>query len=323
MPISILKLLSSTEFRSGEAISRELGISRASVHNLMERAKQLGVDVQAVRGKGYRLAEPYSWLELDRLAARLAERGYRLHLHEQVDSTNSRLLDLAQQGQCHKCVVAAEWQSQGRGRRGRHWWAPLGGGLTFSLLWHFQRPLTALSGLSLAVGVGLARALRGMGVAEARLKWPNDILVEGRKLAGILIETHGDVLSAASAVIGIGINVRAVPEGEASRGFEPVALEDALGRLPDRNEVLIALLHELDGVLKVFDVQGFVPFVAEWHALHAWQGRPVQVVGAGGHDVLQGIALGVDEAGVLRLETAEGLRLIHSGEVSLRPGVAK
>jgi BirA family biotin operon repressor/biotin-[acetyl-CoA-carboxylase] ligase len=323
MPISILKLLSSTEFRSGEAISRELGVSRASVHNLMERAKQLGVEVQAVRGKGYRLAEPYSWLELDRLERGLGPRGYRLRVQEQVDSTNTRLLDLAQQGQCHKCVVAAEWQSHGRGRRGRHWCSPLGGGLTFSLLWHFQRPLTALSGLSLAVGVGLARALRGMGVGEARLKWPNDILVDGRKLAGILIETHGDVLSAASAVIGIGVNVRTVPDDGEARGFRPVALEDVLGRLPDRNEVLIAMLHELDGVLKLFDAQGFAPFADEWQSLHAWQGSRVQVIGASGNDILHGIALGVDEAGVLRLDTGEGVRLIHSGEVSLRPGAAK
>lgn len=320
MPFSILKLLSSTEFRSGEDISRELGISRASVHNLIERAKQLGVAIQAVRGKGYRLAEPYSWLDPERLGARLEASGYGLHLHEQLDSTNSQLLNLAQQGQCQKCVVAAEWQSQGRGRRGRNWWAPPGSGLTFSLLWRFQRPLTALSGLSLAVGVGLVRALRGMGVADAALKWPNDVLVGERKLAGILIETHGDVLSAASAVIGIGVNIRSVPEGVETPGFAPVAMEDVIGHMPDRNDVLLGLLSELDDVLRRFDLQGFAPFAAEWQSMHAWQGRPVRVVGAGGSDELKGIALGVDEAGVLRIETAEGIRLIHSGEVSLRPG---
>lgn len=322
MPFSILKLLSSQEFRSGEEISRELGISRASVHNLMERARLLGVDIQAVRGKGYRLAEEYSWLERDRLHRRLSEIGYTLHLHEQVDSTNSQLLGLAQQGQAHKSVLAAEWQSQGRGRRGRTWWAPLGTGLTFSLLWRFQRPLTALSGLSLAVGVALARALRTLGVESAALKWPNDILVDGRKLAGILIETHGDMLSAASAVIGVGINVRNVPYSAETRGFSLIAMEDVLGRMPDRNDVLLAMLHELNEVLKLFDAQGFAPFVDEWQSMHAWQGLPVQVIAAGGDSVVNGRALGVDEAGVLRLATDDGVQLVHSGEVSLRLGAA-
>jgi len=320
MLFSVLKLLSPHEFRSGEEISLALDVSRASVHNMIERARRSGVDIQAVRGKGYRLAEPYSWLDLELLSARLATQGYGLHLHDEVDSTNSRLLGLAQQGLVHKSVLATEWQSNGRGRRGRNWWAPLGSGLTFSLLWRFQRPLTALSGLSLAVGVALARGLRAMGVATASLKWPNDVLVDGRKLAGILIETQGDMLSAASAVIGVGVNVRTLSDAEEARDFLPVSIEDVLGRMPDRNEVLLSLLHEMNTVLTTFDRQGFAPFVDEWQRLHAWQGEPVRVVGADGETIAEGRVLGVDDAGVLLLETAEGIRLIHSGEVSLRPG---
>lgn len=322
MPFPVLKLLSSDEFRSGEDISRDLGVSRASVHNLVARAREFGVTIQAVRGKGYRLAERYSWLQAERLAGPMAGSGYTLLLHEQVDSTNSLLLGLAQQGQPHKSVLAAEWQAHGRGRRGRTWWAPLGSGLTFSLLWRFQRPLTALSGLSLAVGLALARGFRSLGVEDVQVKWPNDILVGGRKLAGILIETHGDMLSAATAVIGIGVNVRTALAASEARDFQPVAVEDVLGKQLDRNEVLLHLLAELDAVLKTFDNQGFAPFVGAWEAMHAWQGKPVQVIGAGGQSILEGEALGVDETGVLRLSTADGIRLVHSGEVSLRSGVA-
>lgn len=322
MPFSVLKLLSPDEFRSGEEISHALGVSRASVHNLVERAREFGVEIQAVRGKGYRLAEPYSWLETERLAGPLAHTGYSLLLHEQVDSTNSLLLNLAQQGQVHKSVLAAEWQSQGRGRRGRTWLAPLGSGLTFSLLWRFQRPLTALSGLSLAVGLALVRGLHGLGVTDAKVKWPNDILIDGRKLAGILIETHGDMLSSAAAVIGVGLNIRGVPEPAEGRDFSPVSLEDVMGRMPDRNDVLLRLLHELDEVLRSFDRYGFEPFVEEWQRMHAWQGRPVRVIGAGGQNVLEGVALGVDGSGVLCVETADGVQQIHSGEVSLRAGAA-
>ncbi len=321
MPFPVLKLLSPDEFRSGEAISGEMGISRASVHNRVAQARGLGVVIQAVRGKGYRLAERYSWLEPERLAVALAPSGYQVLVHEQVDSTNSLLLNLAQEGQPHKSVLAAEWQAQGRGRRGRTWLAPLGSGLTFSLLWRFQRPLTALSGLSLAVGLALARGFRALGIEAVRLKWPNDILLDGRKLAGILIETHGDMLSAATAVIGIGVNVRWAMAATDAMDFQPIAMADVLGDHLDRNEVLVHLLSQLDTVLKAFDQTGFAPLAEEWQRLHIWQNRPVRVIG-GGHIRMEGVALGVDEAGALRLDTANGIRLVHSGEVSLRPGVA-
>lgn len=320
MPIQVLKLLSADQFRSGEEISHRLGMSRAHVHNMVARARELGVAIQAVRGQGYRLAEPYSWLDGERLA-QAALRGYEVLLHPEVESTNSLLLDLAQRGQVHKSVLAAEWQSGGRGRRGRAWLSPLGGGLTFSLLWRFNRPLTALSGLSLAIGVALARGLHALGVGGARLKWPNDVLVDGGKLAGILIETHGDMLSAATAVIGIGVNVRSLAEADRPSEYAATAIEDVLPGQVDRNELLLRLLTELDAVLHGFDQHGFAPFRDEWQALHVWQGQTVRVVGAG-RDELVGIALGVDETGVLLIETADGVRAVHSGEVSLRPGLA-
>lgn len=317
MPLSVLKLLSHEDFRSGEEISRRLGLSRASVHNLVERARALGVDIQAVRGRGYRLAVPYSWLAPARLDAGAAALGYRLHIHDMLDSTNTHLLAAAQSGQAHASVVVAEMQTRGRGRRGREWLAPLGSSLAFSLLWRFQRPLTALSGLSLAVGVGLVRALRAMGLQAAQVKWPNDVLLGGKKLAGILIETHGDMLGAAAAVIGIGINVRADLALAERLGMPAASLEEGLGAAPDRNDVLLGVLTALAGVLSEFDAHGFKPFVLEWEAMHAWQGLPVSVTGMG-RDTLEGRAAGVDESGSLRLETAVGVQQIYSGEVGLR-----
>jgi BirA family biotin operon repressor/biotin-[acetyl-CoA-carboxylase] ligase len=211
MPLSVLRLLSHDRFRSGEELSRRLALSRASIHNLVARAREMGVDVQAVRGRGYRLGLPYSWLDAARLVPAGEAAGYAIQVHDRLASTNAHLLSLAQQGAAHKCVAVAEMQTDGRGRRGRSWLAEPGSGLTFSLLWRFRRPLTALSGLSLAVGVGVVRALHRQGVDAARVKWPNDILLAGGKLAGILIETQGDMLGDAAAVIGIGINVRLGP----------------------------------------------------------------------------------------------------------------
>ncbi len=317
MPLSVLKLLSHDRFQSGEVLSRILGLSRASVHNLVERAREMGVEVHAVRGRGYRLAEPCSWLDSARLAN--GGVGFVVEVHGQLVSTNSHVLEIAQRGGPHKHVTVTEIQSAGRGRRGRAWLAQLGGGLTFSLLWRFRRPLTALSGLSLVVGLGLARALHRIGVSAARVKWPNDILVDDAKLAGILIETQGDMLGDAVAVIGIGLNVRAGKALHSRVENRLTSLADLMDDVPDRNDLLLAILKELDAVLIDFDAGGFPPFAEEWQAWHAWQERRVYVQGMG-QGVLEGVAAGVDKTGALRVVTSAGERLVHSGEVSLRLG---
>ncbi len=318
MPLPVLRLLSPDEFRSGEDIARHLSVTRASVNNAVRAAQLQGVEIHAVRGRGYRLATRYDWLDAAYLDKAVSATGFAFQVHERLDSTNSHLLSLAQQGAAHKSVVAAEMQVDGRGRRGRAWHAQLGRGLTFSLLWRFQRPLTALSGLSLVVGLALARCLRRLGADAVAVKWPNDVLLGDGKLAGILIETQGDVLSGASAVIGIGLNLAVTPEIARQAGVPVASLNQALTRLPERNDLLLAILHDLDSDLRRFDAEGFAPFADPWVRLHAYQDQSVAIHGANGL-VRQGRALGVDLAGALLLETAEGVVAIHSGEVSLRP----
>lgn len=320
LPLAVLKLLSHDGFRSGEEIARALALSRAAVHQAVERARALGVAIHAVRGLGYRLAEPMSWLNAEVLQRGGAEADYELELFEEIASTNSHLLNVAQDGVSHRRVSVAELQAAGRGRRGRVWHSPLGAGLTFSLLWRFQRPLAALSGLSLAVGVALVRTLRTVGVSAARLKWPNDVLVAERKLAGILVETQGDMLGPAAAVIGIGINVQRCQRDVAHGTVGAVSLAEVLaGQPPDRNDLLLAILSELDCVLSSFDRAGFAPFVEEWQTVNAWPRRQVMITGLGMESV-EGCLLGVDRHGALRLNTATGVRTILVGEVSLRPG---
>jgi BirA family biotin operon repressor/biotin-[acetyl-CoA-carboxylase] ligase len=318
MPISVLRLLSAEEFRSGEAIARQLSVTRASVNNAVQEAQRLGVDIHAVRGRGYRLAERYDWLDAARLHAAQTSPDFIFQVHERLDSTNTHLLAQAQQGAAHKSVVAAEMQSSGRGRRGRTWHARLGRSLTFSVLWRFQRPLTALSGLSLVVGLVLARCMQDLGAEAVRLKWPNDVLLGEGKLAGILIETQGDVLSGASAVIGIGLNLAAGPDLVRQAGVPVASLNDVVARLPERNSLLLAILKMLDAALSRFDAEGFAPFAQDWMRLHAYQHHQVAIYGAQGR-MHQGRALGVDPTGALLLETADGVAVIHSGEVSLRP----
>ena len=171
--------------------------------------------------------------------------------------------------------------------------------------------------LTLATGIALARALRAAGARDAQLKWPNDVVASGAKLAGILIEMQGDVLGPSAAVIGIGVNVRPDPAVSARVDQPLTDLETASGTTVDRSELLARLLRELVAVLDVFAAQGFAPLRAEWQSLHAQQGRGVSLALPDGRTVA-GTAKGVADDGALLLETAEGISRHHSGEISLR-----
>lgn len=318
----VLRELSAARFRSGEEIATRLSLSRATVHNALAEARALGLELYSVTGRGYRLVEPVVWLDEEVLQGALGPLGFLIRVADQVDSTNARLMQQAREepGAAHKQVLVAEWQHAGRGRRGRSWQAVPGGALLFSVLWRFDRPIAALSGLSLVVGLALVRALRGLGVAEVQMKWPNDILWRGRKLAGLLIELEGDMLSPGSAVIGLGLNIRLPDEMKAAID-QPVAdLSEALAEI-DRNRILTAILGALDAIFAEFERGGFAALKTEWQAAHAYQGQAVRVQ-RGSMDVsgeiLHGIAHGVDNQGALLLDTPQGRLTLYSGEVTVR-----
>jgi len=315
-PIAILQRLSHRHFCSGSEIASQLGVSRASVHNALASAKALGVEVFAVHGRGYRLVEPLSWLNADALQAQLGTQGWSLDFALQRESTNRHLMDLSRQCAPHRQIVLTEWQSAGRGRRGRGWQALPGGGLLFSVLWRFSRPVGALSGLSLAVGVALAEGLQKQGMDAVQLKWPNDLLWQGRKLGGILIELEGDMLGPGNAVIGVGLNVR-LPDALRARIDQPTAdVFEALGAC-DRNALLLSLLDALDVELTAFEQSGFAPARSRWEALHAWQNQPVRVL-LGNGETQEGVLRGIDAQGALRVDDGGVIHTLHSGEVSVR-----
>jgi BirA family biotin operon repressor/biotin-[acetyl-CoA-carboxylase] ligase len=234
------------------------------------------------------------------------------------DSTNSELARRATAGAPAGSVVVADRQSAGRGRRGRTWLSAGESSLTFSLLWRHAGPPARLAGLSLAVGVAVARALEGLGATGIRLKWPNDVLLvdadgAAAKLAGVLVELASD-RRGSQAVIGIGLNLRPPPDELP----QPAAgLVSALPRLPDRHEVLAALLAELAEVLAAFAAGGFAAVRPEWLCRHAWQDQAVQVAGDG-DDAAAGVCRGVDDDGALLLESTGGVQRIYAGDVSLR-----
>lgn len=314
----VLRLLADGEFHSGEAMARALGVSRGTVWNALAAIEAAGVEVFRVHKRGYRLPRTVELLEPVRIAVALGERArfFQVGIAPVAGSTNTELLARAAAGAPSGAVLAAEAQTGGRGRRGRVWVSPLGGSLAFSLLWRFEQGAAWLAGLSLAVGVALVRALRAHG-ARTQLKWPNDVLVDGAKLAGILIELQGDAAGPSAVVIGVGLNV-ALPQAARAAIDQPVTdLAEACAAPPGRNVLLAALLGELHTALTVFARDGFKPFAREWEGLHAHQGERVTAMLPDGR-TLAGIARGVAEDGALLIEAGGKAQRLVSGDVSLR-----
>lgn len=312
----ILHLLADGEFHSGTALAQRLSISRATVCNALTGVAASGVSLQRIRGRGYRLAQPWQRLDAGEIVRLLAESAQRFQIdvQQQATSSNALLLQRAMQGAASGSVLAVELQTAGRGRIGRTWHSGLGNALTFSLLWRFDCGLNALSGLSLAVGVAILRALHRLGADSLKLKWPNDVLAPQGKLGGVLIEAQGDMLGPSAVVIGVGLNCT-LPASIEQRIDQPAgALNEVCTAMPTRNQLLAAVLQEMAQVLDGFAHNGFAPLRAEWERYHAQQNLPVRLQMPDGSSV-SGIARGVSDSGELRLETGNGLRNFNSGEV--------
>ena len=311
-----LKRLTPEGFEPAAALATALAVSPETLAQAMRQASAAGAPVHYDAQYGYRLTAELDWLDAARIALAIERTGMTLKVVDCCGSTNAELMRSARSGAPHGEVLAAELQTEGRGRQGRRWHSGIATALTFSLLWRFDRPLSAMAGLSLAAGVAIARALRRHEVA-AELKWPNDLLWQGRKLGGILIEVQGDAAGPCAAVIGIGVNVR-LCSGERARIDQAAAdVCEAGGARLSRNDWLAAMLLELCDVLGAFSREGFAAARAEWDRYHAHAGRRVELALPNG-ERLRGVASGVDANGCLLLATAQGTHVVMAGDVSLR-----
>jgi BirA family transcriptional regulator, biotin operon repressor / biotin---[acetyl-CoA-carboxylase] ligase len=318
----VLQHLADGDFHSGEALAQHFNVTRATIFNAITHAQEMGVEVFSVRGRGYKLPKPVTMLDAAQVlqAVGIEREWFNLEILDEVGSTNTYLMQQSAKGAAHATCVVTHIQTHGKGRRGRTWVSQLGASLTFSLLWRFQCGAVALSGLSLAVGVALIRALNDLSVQGIQLKWPNDVLVGGKKLAGILIELQGDMEGPSAAVIGIGINLN-LPR-EVIKNIDQPAIDLASIHTEEINqsELLGTILKHLSNVLKDFEQQGFVAVREEWLSYHAYQNKTVRMLMPNGTEVL-GEAMGVAEDGILMVKTALGVQRFSAGEISLR-GVA-
>lgn len=313
VPLKLVALVADGEFHSGEQLGEALGMSRAAINKHIQTLKSWGLDVYTVTGKGYSLPEPIQLLDEEVILSHLHQPN--LAVIPVIDSTNQYLLDrMDQLPSGYACI--AEYQQAGRGRRGRKWFSPFGSNLYMSMYWRLEQGPAAAMGLSLVIGIIMSEVIQSLGAPNVRVKWPNDLYLNDRKLAGILVELTGKTGDAAQIVIGAGVNLLMRSEGTAEINQGWINLQEA-GVDIDRNELAAKLINSLREALPIFERDGLAPFVSRWELLDNFINRPVKLL-IGDREVY-GIARGIDKQGGLLLEQDGVIKSWVGGEISLRP----
>ena len=312
---ALLAVLADGAFHSGEQIGAELGISRAAISQQIKSLRLLGLEIFSITGKGYRLNTPLQLLNRESIQQHLND--VPVHTCAVIDSTNQYMmaqLDRWQKGEC----LLAETQTAGRGRRGRQWHSPFGSQFIMSMYWRLDDGPSAAMGLSLAIGVAVIQALESVGYRDLSLKWPNDIYMARRKLAGILVEMSAAVGGICHLVIGVGVNLN-LPDAVIAQLDQPCAHLAEQPVVVDRNQLSATIIRALRNALALFEKQGLTAFLMDWNRLDIFMQQPVQVLL--GNQVIHGIYCGIDEQGNMLLQDHEGMHKFVGGEISLRADI--
>jgi BirA family biotin operon repressor/biotin-[acetyl-CoA-carboxylase] ligase len=323
LPAWVFARLADGEFHSGQALAADLGVTRSAIWKAAAVLRALGVEIQAVRNRGYRLAaasEPLDALRIrDAIAPATRDAVTSLDVVWSCVSTNDVLLGRPAPLAGAMAVMLSEHQTAGRGRRGRQWLAPPGTAICMSFAWTFPEVPRDLSALSLVIGVCVLRALARLGARNLELKWPNDVLCARRKLCGTLIELRAESAGPTTVVVGIGVNCAIGPglrETLSTMGLPPADLRDAGVGSAQRNEIAASVLDACIAGLRTFEREGAAGFLEEWERADALRGHEVTVQLADG--ARRGIARGVDLTGALLVENPQGVTRFISGDVSVR-----
>lgn len=309
----IIQLLADGQFYSGEWLGEQLSVSRTSISNYIKQAEQLGLDIHSVKGKGYKLAHSIELLDVDEIKRQSGQNA--IEVFTEIDSTNQYLMDRLDQ-LTSGATCLAESQTAGRGRRGRKWISPFGSHLYLSMFWQLEAGIEAAMGLSLATGIATVNALTALGINGAQLKWPNDIYVNNKKLAGILVEMSAQAAGPCQLVVGLGLNIK-MPSQMAAEIDQPwTDLSQIGGAGVSRNTLAAHIIMALEQTLALYEQEGLAPFLPRWQELDAFINKPVNLIM--GPKTISGIARGVDKQGALLVEQHGVVKPFIGGEISLR-----
>ena len=313
---AVLALLSDNEFHSGEELGAALGVTRAAVWKKLKKLESIGVTIHSVKGRGYRLPTPIELLSEDTLRSCGVPNAVAIKLAFETESTNGDAKKYIAQNQPLPVLISVERQTQGKGRRGRQWESGVAKNITFSFAWRFDNGPNVVEGLSLAVGVAVARVLKKVGIPNPGLKWPNDVQVDGQKICGILLEMVADQ-DVCHVIIGVGLNVE-MDDGFMAHVDQPwTDLVTRLKSRPSRNYILAELTKELIDICTLFeDGNGMKHFQHQWQAYDVLFNQSVTVSTVS--QQRQGVARGIDQKGALLLEENGELVALHGGEISVR-----
>jgi BirA family biotin operon repressor/biotin-[acetyl-CoA-carboxylase] ligase len=315
----LLSALSHGEFQSGQLLAETLGLSRTAIANHIQQLQQLGLDIYKVKGRGYCLAKPLTLLDAAKISQLRQSGGADILVQNITDSTNSQLMQKVQDGLVTEpgYTLVAEAQTAGRGRRGRNWYSPFAASLYFSMYWRLEQGIQAAMGLSLVVAIAIARLLKQHYQVDAKVKWPNDVYIDGKKLCGILVELAGQAHASCDVIIGIGMNIRLPQQALDNIDQQYIDLTIASGQVIERNLLVVLLQKQLMALLTQFTYTGFSSFVDEFNQYNQYRDKAVKLIG---NTEIKGTCLGVDQQGALLIETAAGVQAYFGGELSLRAG---
>lgn len=314
----LIKALANGEFVSGQDLGDQLEISRTAISKHIKALMEMGLDIYRVTGKGYKLSQPISLLSQSKITNAWPNNNStpEIEVHSLIDSTNSYLLrrlpNQLSQGQ----VCLAEFQSAGRGRRGRQWVSPFGSQIYLSMYWYLEQGLSASMGLSLVTALAVSDAIYAHTSIQVQLKWPNDIYLDGVKLAGILIDLEGQALEPSHSVIGIGLNLNMPAQAAEKIDQKWTDLQSHSKNQIDRNALCTQLIYHLLKRLEQHQTEGLVGMLDEWHTQDFYLNKRVKLLT--GERTTKGVCRGVNHQGALLLEVDGQVKPIYGGEVSLR-----
>jgi BirA family transcriptional regulator, biotin operon repressor / biotin---[acetyl-CoA-carboxylase] ligase len=316
----LLSVISDGQFYSGEDLATKLGVSRAAIWKSIKLLETFGLKIEAIQGKGYRLSQSIELLSDKKikklLSSNVSHACNNIEVLFKTESTNSILFNQITNEEIHGNVVMAEYQTQGRGRRGNKWLAPLGSGITMSIGWRFDVVPNTLSLLSLYMGVAVARTLSSYNITGVGLKWPNDIVVMNKKIGGILLEVRGEASGPVHVVIGIGLNYNFAEEAKSqiTQSITDVCshTDDALSR----NDLAATLISRVFEILEDMNQEQSLSLLDEWRSLDCYIEQPAKLLLP--NEEVEGVLKGVDDQGALLMSVGGKIKSFNSGEVSLR-----